>query len=167
MFKVLGYVAGVVCALIMVLSVANVITRNLLLAPIFGTVELVSYGGLLMGALALAYNEIGDGNITMTLFVDTMKPIPKNLCNLFMSFLAACFYGAITYRYFQEILVAYGKGTFTVTLEIPLFIINTFMFVGFFVATLALLLKAVRSLVFLVKPAWFQAQGELQKEGDG
>ena len=150
-FRIMGYSAGIVGALMMILSVVNVIARQLFTAPVFGTVEIVSYAGLLLGAFALAYNEIGDGNITMTLLTDNMKPAPKNVCELMTSLLAAVFYGAISYRYFAEVFLTLSKRTVTQTVGIPMWIINLIMAIGFAVAALALLLKCLRCTVFFVR----------------
>lgn len=150
-FRIMGYAAGIVGALMMILSVVNVIARQLFTAPVFGTVEIVSYAGLLLGAFALAYNEIGDGNITMTLLTDNMKPAPKNVCELLTSLLAAVFYGAISYRYFAEVFLTLSKRTVTQTVGIPMWIINLIMAIGFAVAALALLLKCLRCAVFFTR----------------
>jgi TRAP-type C4-dicarboxylate transport system permease small subunit len=149
-FKNFGYAAGLIGALMMILSVINVIMRSMFTAPIYGTVEIVSYGGLLLGAFALAQNEIDDGNITMTLLTDSMKPVTKNVCGMLTSFLCAVFYGLIAYKYFDEITVSAEKASETTTLAIPFYIINVMMFLGFLAATVAFLLKYLRCIVFLV-----------------
>lgn len=148
-FKCLAYGAGVICGFMMILSVVNVITRTIFNAPIYGAVEIISYFALVLGAFALAWNEIGDGNITMTLLTDNMRPLPKNVCQFFTSILSALFYTAISYKYFEEISVTLAKGTATTTVGIPMWIVNTIMTLGFVVATLALLLKAFRCAVFM------------------
>ena len=162
-FKLMGYAAGIVGALMMILSVINVIARQLFTAPIFGTVEIVSYAGLLLGAFALAYNESGDGNITMTLLTDSMKPAPKSICELLTSLLAAVFYGAIAYRYFAEVLTTMAKRTVTQTVGIPMWVINLIMAIGFAVATLALLLKCLRCAVFFAGAG--SEDADTQQEG--
>lgn len=150
MFKYLTSAAGIVGAFMMVLSVANVITRSFFNAPIFGTVEIISYSGLLLGAFALALNELSDGNITMTLLTDNLKPKPKNGFEFFTSLVAAMFYAAITYRYVEEIFTTVEKATTTTTVHIPFWCVNTVMAIGFFAGTFALILKTVRSLAYLI-----------------
>jgi len=152
-FTIMGYCAGVVGGFMMLLATVNVILRQLFAAPIFGTVEIVSYCGLLLGAFAIAYNEIGDGNITMTLLTDKMPPVIKNIVEFCMSTLAAVFYGAICVRYFKEIFVSLEKATTTQTIMLPMWIINTIMCIGFFFGTLALALKAARAVAFLIAKA--------------
>ncbi len=158
LFKYLTYASGIVGAFMMVLSVANVITRSFFNAPIFGTVEIISYSGLLLGAFALALNELADGNITMTLLTDNLKPKPKHGFELVTSLIAAVFYAAVTYRFVEEIFTTIEKATSTTTVHIPFWCVYTVMSVGFFAGTLALLLKAARSLAYLI---WGEKYKEL------
>ena len=150
LFRGLSFISGIVGALMMVLAVANVIARSVFNRPIFGTVEIISYSALLLGAFALALNELSDGNITMTLLTDSLKPTPKHLFELVTSLLAAAFYAAITFRYAEEVLVTLDKATKTSTVGIPMWCVNAVMAVGFFAAMLALLLKALRCAAYLV-----------------
>lgn len=162
LFTLLGYGAGLIGAFMMLLSVANVVARQIFMAPLFGTVEIVSYCGLLLGAGALAYNELGDGNITMTLFTDMMKPVMKATVDLVGNLIAAVFYGAIAYRYWAEIFTTFRKATTTQVILLPLWIVNLVMCIGFAFATVALLLKAARGGAYLV---WGEKLKEAQNEG--
>lgn len=146
---VLVIIAGVMCFLMMVLSVLNVITRSMFDKPILGTVELVSYFGLTLGALALAMNELCDGNVTMTLFIDTLKPKAKKALDAVMTALAAVLYAVITYRYLLEVQITLKSGTHTSTLGIHYYVINAIMTIGFLFALLALLVKIGRDVAFI------------------
>ena len=147
-FKSLSYVSGIVCAFMVLLSVANVITR-IFGYPIFGTVEIISYSALLLGAFALALNEISEGNVTMTLLTDALKPKPKHGFEFVTSLISGLFYSAIAYRFIQEIFHTLKKSTFTSTVGIPWWLINTIMAIGFITGALALFLKAARAIYFL------------------
>ncbi len=126
----MGYFAGGVGALMMILSVANVIMRGIFGAPIYGTVELVGYGGLLMGAFAIAHNELTDGNIMMTLFTDKMRPMQQAYSLGVTSFICIIFYGAIAYRYWAEIFTSLANKGASATLGIPYYLVNIVMFIA-------------------------------------
>ncbi len=148
-FKALVAIGGVVCAFMMVLSVVNVIARSVFKSPVFGTVELISYCGLLLGAFALAMNEEKDGNAVMTLATDAMKPRLRSGFGVVTNILATIFYGAIAFRYFKEVAITFAKATSTSTLHIPFWVINLIMAVGYLAATLALALKASRCVAYI------------------
>lgn len=160
-FRYLTYVSGIVGALMMILAVVNVISRTFFKAPIFGTVEIISYSALLLGAFALPLNELSDGNITMTLLTDNIKPKPRRVFELFTSLIAAVFYFAISFRYVEEVLTTIQKATRTTTVRIPFWCVNTVMAIGFFAGALALLLKAARAVAYII---WGD---EYQKGGGG
>ncbi len=148
------------CFLMMALSVINVITRSAFQSPIFGAVELVSYFGLTLGAFSIAMNELTDGNVSMTLLVDVIKPKARKTVSAIVTILAAVFYIILAYRFFVETLVTYNKGTFTSTLSIPYYVINIIMAIGYVCGFLALLLKAARDITFVV------ADGKEEKGGN-
>ena len=146
---VLVIIAGVMCFLMMVLSVLNVITRSMFDKPILGTVELVGYFGMTLGAMALAMNELCDGNVTMTLFIDSLKPKTKKALDAIMTSIAAVLYAVITYRYILEVQITLKSGTHTSTLGLHYYVINAIMTVGFLFAFFALLVKIGRDVAFI------------------
>lgn len=149
-FRALAYAGGAVSCAMMLLSVANVIMRAIFRMPIYGTIEIVSYGALLTAAFAFPQNEMDDGNATMTLIVDAFKPRVKAVFLFIAQIFCCVFYGFVTYRYFTTISYAAVNHQMTATLEMPMSIFNACMFGGFLFLTLASLLKAVRHLCFVI-----------------
>lgn len=144
-FKALTYVGGGIATAMMILSVLNVITRTFFVKPIFGTVEIISYAGLAMAALALAQNEMDEGNPVMTLLVDSFKPKTRALILSIAQILCTIFYAVCTVRFFNDIFTAIERNNLTTTLEMPLAIFYAFMCVGFFFLTFAAIIKCVRN----------------------
>jgi TRAP-type C4-dicarboxylate transport system permease small subunit len=165
-FKAMGYFAGGVGALMMILSVANVIMRGIFGAPIYGTVELVGYGGLLMGAFAIAHNELTDGNIMMTLFTDKMRPMQQAYSLGVTSFICIIFYGAIAYRYWAEIFTSLANKGASATLGIPYYLVNIVMFIGFGMAALAFVVKFIRHVMFISASRKRKDPGNSAGKGD-
>jgi TRAP-type C4-dicarboxylate transport system permease small subunit len=66
-------VAQIILAFVMILIVANVISRRLF-TPVPGTVELVEMSGAVLLAMAVAYTAIMKGHIMVGVLVDRFSP---------------------------------------------------------------------------------------------
>ncbi|UCH21567.1 MAG: TRAP transporter small permease [Deltaproteobacteria bacterium] len=79
------------CLVIMVAAVVvNVLGRGLFDAPIYGTVEIVSLGGLFVTSFAIGYTERKRGHIVIRIMV---RRLPERLRSLFVAvsfFLSLC-----------------------------------------------------------------------------
>lgn len=149
-FQIMTYVGGVVICFIMILSVVNIITRSAFKAPIYGAIEVVSYGALLAGAFALAQNEMDDGNATMTLIVDKMKVRKKAVASVITNIICTIFYIFVSIRFYGEIGNSITSRQFTSILQISMSYFNAAMFVGFLLLAFATALKALRALCMLI-----------------
>jgi len=163
-FKIMTYAAGVLVCMVMVISVVNVITRAAFKAPIYGVIEIVSYGALLVGAFALAQNEMDDGNATMTLIVDKMRAKKRAFTSVITNIICTIFYAFISIRFFGEIQNAITTRQFTSILQISMSFFNAAMFVGFMLLAVATALKALRAFCMLIGCFYNQEVVELQHE---
>lgn len=148
-FNGLAYAGGIITALMMALSALNVITRSIFNSPIYGTVEIMGYSALLVAALTLSQHELDDGNPTMTLVLDNLKPRANACFKGFSELISAGFFGCLTYKFCTDIFTAVRKMQYTAVVHIPMSIIYAILFFGFLCLTLATLLKLVRTIIFI------------------
>ncbi len=152
-FRKITVVAGVVAFFMMCIAVLNVITRAAFKQPIYGVVEIMSYASLAVGALACAQNELDDGNAVMTLIIDSMSEKKRHRLLFISNILCAVFFGSIAFRFIQEVPKAYASGQTTVTILLPMYVINIVLAFGFVCVTLASLMKTFRHLAAVIQPA--------------
>lgn len=132
---------------VMLISVANVLSRGILNFPILGTLDLVRMATLAGVALALAYNESVDGNVAVTIIPDTIKPRKANILNILTNIVAILFCLIVTYQLFLTGLTSLAKGDVTETLEMPIFIFHFILSAGFGINSIALIIKLITRIV--------------------
>lgn len=165
LFGISCYIAGGASCVMMLLSVVNVVARVLFKAPVYGAIEIVSYGALICAALAAAQNELDDGNATMTLFIDIMRPKVKAFFLALSHVLCAIFYAVISYRFFLNISDSIVNNQFTQTLSMPMGIFYAVLFVGFLLLCITSLLKMARQVCFILGKDYLHTQDTSEGEG--
>ncbi len=128
---------------VMILVVLNVILRKLFNAPIAGTYEGVIYGMLTVVCLGLIYNELRDGNISISFFLEKMRPKTANVIRIITTAISTVLMGSITVNQYSMIIAKYNNHAVSDVLNIPHWIIVLILTLGFAALTLVLLLKTV------------------------
>jgi TRAP-type C4-dicarboxylate transport system permease small subunit len=123
------------------LLIANILCRAILRAPIFGTFEGVSYMSMFVVIFALAFNESQDGNVTVTLVLEYLKPKARNVLEIIGGFFSLAMAVFITCDSFLLVQSKYTKGDLTNNLFIPQWIFVAALTVGFFLLSVCLFLK--------------------------
>ena len=128
---------------VMILVVLNVILRKIFNKPIEGTYELVIYGMLTVVCLGLIYNELRDGNISITFFLEKMRPKTANIIRIITTAISTVLMGTITVNQFSMIITKYNNHAFTDVLRLPHWVIVLILTLGFAALTLVLFLKTL------------------------
>lgn len=145
--KFVNSFSAVMTVIIMLLVVANILLRVLFNMPISGTYEIVSFGILLVVSLALADNELNDGNVVVTFLLEKMSLKKANICCIVMYFLSAILMGTVTINLAIMIFTKYELGAVSPILFIPHWIIVFILAVGFLTLFLAVVLKLLKMIV--------------------
>lgn len=145
--KFVNCFSAVMTVIIMALVVLNILMRVIFNLPITGAYEIVSFGILLVVSLALANNELGDGNVVVTVLLEKMSPKKANAFSIAMYFLSVILMGVVTYQLFLMITTKYGQGATSPILLFPHWIIVAILTLGFLTLFFAVLIKLIRMIV--------------------
>jgi TRAP-type C4-dicarboxylate transport system permease small subunit len=129
---------------IMAVVVLNILMRVLFNRPFMGTYEIVQYGLLLAVSLALADNELADGNVMVSYFLEKMKPKTANIFNIFTGGLGILVMGFVTWNQWRMILQKFNNKASSSILKLPHWIIVLVLTLGFFTLFIALTVKLMR-----------------------
>jgi C4-dicarboxylate transporter DctQ subunit len=140
-YKGLQYISCFMLVALMALLLANILCRGIFRAPIFGTFEGVSYMSMFVVIFALAFNENQDGNVTVTLVLEYLKPKARNILEIVGGLFSLGMSVFITYDSILLVQSKYTKGDLTNNLFIPQWIFVVALTVGFFLLSVCLLLK--------------------------
>jgi TRAP-type C4-dicarboxylate transport system permease small subunit len=140
-YKGLQYVSCFMLVALMALLIANILCRAVFRAPIFGTFEGVSYMSMFVVIFALSFNENQDGNVTVTLVLEYLRPKARNILEIIGALFSLALSVFITFDSFLLIQSKYAKGDLTNNLLIPQWIFVVALTVGFFLLSVCLFLK--------------------------
>jgi TRAP-type C4-dicarboxylate transport system permease small subunit len=142
--RIMNTIAAAGLFTIMVVVVLNVLMRVFLNRPFMGTYEIVQYGLLLVVSLALADNELADGNVMVSFFLEKMKPKTANIFNITTTSLGILITGFVTGNQWRMILQKYHNRAASAILMLPHWIIVLVLTLGFFTLLVALIVKVLR-----------------------
>ncbi len=142
---VLDRLAGLCFAGVMLLIIANIITRTAFNHPIMGTYEMVGFLTALGIGFALAHCFLQDGHIAVSFVVDRLSLNTQSIVAIFVNLLASVFMFAVGWY-----LMAYGlsmklNGSVSLTAEIPIYPFIFMVAVGVFALSLAVFYKVIVS----------------------
>lgn len=126
--------------LMVIMTVLGAVSRYLFRAPISWAMELPSYSLTLCTALALAYTQRVRGHIAVDFIEEHMSRKARAWLHvlLYPVYLAVVLF--VTAAAFRLMRVALIEGRFSDVLRFPLFILHLFIFVGFLLYSLQLIL---------------------------
>jgi TRAP-type C4-dicarboxylate transport system permease small subunit len=144
--QIMNSIAAAGLFTIMVMVVLNILMRILFNRPFMGTYEIVQYGLLLTVSLALADNELADGNVMVSFFLEKMRPKTANIFNIATGSLGILVTGFVTWNQWRMILQKYNNRAASAILMLPHWIIVLVLTLGFFTLFVALIVKLMRLL---------------------
>jgi TRAP-type C4-dicarboxylate transport system permease small subunit len=142
--RLMNYIAASGLFIVMAVVVLNILMRVFVNKPFLGTYEIVQYGLLLVVSLALADNELADGNVMVSFFLEKMKPKTANLVNIITVAFGAVIMGSVTYNQWRMILAKFKNKAASSIIKLPHWIIVLVLTLGFFTLFIALIVKLIR-----------------------
>lgn len=146
----LAFLGGVCLLLMMVQTVADVVSRLTVNAPVRGNLEVISYYYMTAVVfLPLAFTERRFEHISVDMAVGLLPRAPRNVIYALTSVLAAAFFALLAYQTFRDAWQATERGEIlmgaaTVSVWPP----KWFLPVGFGVSVLVCLSNAVKAFAY-------------------
>lgn len=137
------YLSNIFLFAIMMIVVVNVVARRLFNAPIFGVTELACYGSLASAAFGLAQTEWMDGNVRMTLILESTSAKFGCFLNLIVNFVGLCGFSYVSYFLVLQAFSRLSNGQLSSELRFPMYIVTGILALGFLLLTLAILAKLI------------------------
>ncbi|MDW7650535.1 MAG: TRAP transporter small permease [Bacillota bacterium] len=143
--------AQIALTFIMLIIVANVISRRLFGSPVPGTVELVEMSGAILLALAVAYTAQVKGHIMVSVLVERFSPRTQGLIDIVISSVSLFFTYILARETFVFAARMMGRGYSTGYLQLPVAPAIYLVGLGFAMLALVLLRDIVNAVMLVVK----------------
>lgn len=142
-WKVTSGIASVFLILNMLIIIANIIMRRVFNTPILGSTELVSYASLITASLALAQNEWFDGNIRMTLVVESIPHKAAKVLHFVDYIICSVVFVYVSYLLVNQAVNKFIVADVSTDLHMPIFIFSAVLAFGFILLTVSIIIKMV------------------------
>lgn len=142
--KAYGWLENVSCVLLfmtMLLAIANVVSRFLLQAPIFGTVEGICYLSMLVALFSMPAAEHSQSNIVVSIVTDMLPQAGRNLLETITDLISVGGCCLLAYELMGLAGQKFAKGDISADLKIPIGVITVVIAVGFGLIALATLIR--------------------------
>jgi TRAP-type C4-dicarboxylate transport system permease small subunit len=144
--RILIVVAGVVLAMMIFLTCANVFIRTVWV-PIKGTYELMGYFGAVITALALGYTQVRQGHIAVDILVVRFSKRTQRILNAVNNLICMVFFALVAWRIAQYATTLWRTGEVTETLRIVYYPFTYGVSLGCAVLALVSLTEFLKSLI--------------------
>lgn len=140
-----AYISGIMIFLVSVMVLINVLLRRFTSYSILGCTELVKYFMCIAAALALMKNEWDDGNVRVTIILESLKNHRKTYAILdFVCYVIASIgFILITYFMIEQAIDTFVKGTLTTDLFMPMWIFSAILALGFVGLTICFWMRTI------------------------
>ena len=147
-----AYVSGIMMFCVAVMVLVNVILRRLTPYSIIGCTELVRYFMCIAASFALMQNEWVDGNVRVTIILDTLPEKKKKILDLICYIITSIGFIFITFFMCRQAIDALNRGTQTTDLFMPMWIFSSILALGFVFLTLCFWTRAIVKADALIHP---------------
>ena len=147
MTKVLSKVSGAMLMCNCVIMCVHVVLRAVFNSGVPGVYEIVQYTMLTIVSLSLAENELGGGNIVVTVVLDKMKPRAANILSISMYVFMISFMMYILNNQIRMTVRRYYSGALSPVLSIPHWIMMIIICVGLLFFIIACITKLYNMIV--------------------
>lgn len=127
-----------------VLTCLDVIGR-LLKHPIFGSVELVSFMGVIAIACSLPFTHSDEGHIGVELVVRKFSRKVRNIIKLCTEILSLILFSLVTWKMFEYGVKVRASGELSMNLQLPEYGIIFILGCGFVILTLAIIYSILKT----------------------
>jgi len=144
---VMGVIAAIGMALMMLVTMYDVFMRYLFAKPLYGVYELVGMLLVVTSSFGMALCQKDKSHITITLLTDRLPPGMKKITIVFGLLMSLICYGIITSQMALDtgFFFATGDGGLTPELGINWGYVSAFFTIGGFVFSVVLLMQLIQS----------------------
>ena len=132
---------------IVVLVAANIIGRKLFNTPVPGTVELVSYGMLVVMALSMARTTFTGGHVSVSIITGKLPKAVQAIIGFITLLFSAFIVATATFICVRYIPINFQRGQITDYYKIPFYVIYGIMSFGLVTSVLTFLFNAASTLM--------------------
>ena len=116
--KILYFIAGSVLALMIILTLCDVILRNFG-HPITGSMEIIQYGGSIVFGFAIPYATFLKAQVAVDMILGKINPRNKKIVNIITRCIGIILFLFISYNFFMYGLDVRRTGEVTASFRIP------------------------------------------------
>lgn len=116
-----NWVAGIALVLMLTWIVADIIGNKLFNWPVPGSIEIVSFLGVMVIGFAIAYTQVLRGHIEVEFVVMRLPKAVQQIINLIVSFLGMLLFALLSWQSTVYGLELRASGEVSMTQEIPFY----------------------------------------------
>lgn len=136
-------IAAVILFLTAVLVIVNVISRGVFNKPVVGTFDLILIFTTAMIALSIAYCAVGDGHISISVFIDKLPKRVQKVIDSIIGSISVFFLAFVTWHMVLYANAMRLSGEVSLTIKFPHYPIILLLATGFGVLTLVVVGKVL------------------------
>jgi TRAP-type C4-dicarboxylate transport system permease small subunit len=140
-------ISTLIIIFLVLVMVANIISRSLFNAPISGTVEIVEFGMLVCIALAVSRTGLKGRHIYVSVVQDALPRKAKAVLKCFCMLISAVVFGSLTVRFLQMLPPAVTSGRVTDVLRMPYWYVYVVLIIAMILGCLTFLYQAVLAMI--------------------
>jgi TRAP-type C4-dicarboxylate transport system permease small subunit len=140
-WRVLAFIASAFMFVNMAFIILNIVLRRFFSMPIFGATELVCYISLTVASFALCQNEWVDGNIRMTLILESLKERGGYILLFIVNLVCSVFFVIFSYLFIVQAIGKFQVNDTSYDLHIPVWIPNAILALGVCAMTACIIIK--------------------------
>ena len=141
--RVLYIVAGVVLAFMIVLTLFDVILRNIG-HPITGSMEFIQYGGSIVFGFSVPYGTLLGAQVIVDIVTQNLSPGKKKPVEIATRIVGILLFLFISYNFFMYGIDVRSTGEHTASFKIPYYPFSFALSLGFLLQSLTVLYDLVR-----------------------
>jgi len=150
--KPAAYLEYVSCALLtiaIIITIANVVMRQLLKAPIYGAIEMIQYTVLLAICFGLPSCTLHGGHAKVTLLLEALSRSARIIVNVIVDLISIVLFGVISYNLFGSVETVMRTGRTTDVFKVPFQYVYYAIIFGLILMIFILLFCMISELIHL------------------
>jgi TRAP-type C4-dicarboxylate transport system permease small subunit len=142
--KFLYIVASVVLGFMIVLTLVDVILRNIGY-PITGSMEIIQYGGSIVFGFSVPFGTVLGAQVIVDIITQSLSPGKKKTVEIITRIVGILLFLFIAYNFFTYAIDVKGTGERTASFKIPYYPFSLALSLGFLMQSLTVFCDLVRT----------------------
>ena len=145
----LEYISCVLLTISIIITIANVVMRQLFRAPIYGAIEMIQYTVLLAICFGLPSCTLHGGHAKVTLLLEALSRGVRILVNVVVDLISIILFGVIAYNLFGSVETVMRTGRTTDVFKVPFQYVYYAIIFGLVMMIFILLFCMISELILL------------------